>query len=207
MLMLLWTGCQTGEGSPGVEDASTTAHADSLKARVVEEIRTRVESEVNGLEGLPPDEESRPLRMMRWYEETGFQPLWVDGTGPLPVVERLLDVLTSAADEGLSPEAYPAGRIEQLVRAVQSADSVSVADLVELELLCTSARAVRDAPCVRSCLARRGDAHVEYAGAGGGCDVGPATAVVVEGSRRGARFGHAGGAGLRGAEERPSAVP
>ncbi|HHP7237853.1 L,D-transpeptidase family protein [Longibacter sp.] len=139
MLMLLWTGCQTGEGAPGVEDASTTAYADSLRARVVEGIRTRVESEVIGLDGLPPNEESRPLRMMRWYEETGFQPLWVDGTGPLPVVERLLGVLTSAADVGLSPEAYPAGRIDERVRAVQSADSMSVADLVELELLCTSA--------------------------------------------------------------------
>jgi len=138
MMLLLWTGCQTGEGSPGVEDASMTAHADSLKARVVEGIRTRVESEVNGLDALPPNAQSRPLRIMRWYEETGFQPLWVDGTGPRPVVERLLDVLTSAADEGLSPEAYPADRIDERVRAVRSADSMSVADLVELELLCTS---------------------------------------------------------------------
>lgn len=61
-----------------------------------------------------PGNEAQRSSLLRLYRAHGYQPQWVGEEGPLVGAEQLLQLLRQAEREGLEPQNYPIGAIEQL---------------------------------------------------------------------------------------------
>lgn len=109
--------------------------------KVRERIRTRIEAERQGLNGLDATLADRAV--MRFYERRGFQPAWVGDNGPSPAAAELARALAGAREQGLQPDDYHASAVDSLRRVIQRTFSArAVADPAlagDFELLCTDA--------------------------------------------------------------------
>ncbi|MEM7567233.1 MAG: L,D-transpeptidase family protein, partial [Pseudomonadota bacterium] len=52
--------------------------------------------------------------LLSFYAERAFEPLWTDDAGLTPTAARIGDWLSTAADDGLDPAAYPMPRLSRL---------------------------------------------------------------------------------------------
>jgi L,D-transpeptidase YcbB len=79
----------------------------------------------------------------RFYRGRGFEPAWVNETGPRPVADSLLWAVEGAILEGLEPTHYHLVRIRDIYadvrRAYITGDRLEPARLVDLDLLLTDA--------------------------------------------------------------------
>src|SRR5262245_3535443 len=84
-----------------------------------------------------------PDGLVRFYEDRGFRPLWLGNDGPLPQVDRLLQVIRQAEREGIKPIGYHLSCIAQLLAETgwhnAHEQPQSLRAWVDLELLLTDA--------------------------------------------------------------------
>lgn len=84
-----------------------------------------------------------PAVLQEIYTARSFRPAWIDGRGPLPPVEALLNAIRQARQEGLKPEEYHLAAMTALVSAWGAGreDNLSfpIAKQIDLELLLTDA--------------------------------------------------------------------
>jgi len=98
-------------------------------------------SPVNVARYVPQKPDSLRWRLTRFYRERRSTPAWVDSHGLLGRGRELVDVIDSAATEGLNPTDYDTPRLEALIKETHSgplAASPDPAKLAELDVLLTS---------------------------------------------------------------------
>ena len=146
-LALVLAGCNSESASQesAEELARRGAEANSLTRVVMERIRIRVEAERSGLDGVAAAADGGetvhlPTSVAQWYEHRTFVPVWVDGTGPRPLVDSLLTALDMAPSEGL-PDTYHRDEIQARVQELRahSGTRPPIHELVDLEFLCADA--------------------------------------------------------------------
>jgi len=132
---------------PGLAWTQPTTSSSSLLDSVREQLRTRVEAERRGLDGLDPQGEAvrAEASVLRFYEERGFEPAWIGPKGPKASVDSLVAALRRTGREGLNPDGYHAEAIVALREEIRE-DRATSKDrrrdpgrLSDLELLCTDA--------------------------------------------------------------------
>lgn len=126
---------------PGPAQSQTGQQAPPPIDSVREQIRTRVEAERRGLDGLDVRGTAvhTSASALQFYEQRGFDPAWLAENEPTPAVDSLLAALRRADREGLDPNDYHVERIAKLQRKHHSAARASPRRLSDLEFLCTDA--------------------------------------------------------------------
>jgi len=90
---------------------------------------------------LPQKPDSLRWRLLRFYRQRSSTPAWVDSHGLLGRGRELVDVIDSAAVEGLNPADYHTPQLSALLKETHSgplATSPDPAKLAELDVLLTS---------------------------------------------------------------------
>lgn len=114
--------------------------AMNLTEQVREQIRTRIEATELPLELTIGKEtlhaaEALPL----FYEERAYSPAWSGIDGILPQAEALLDAIRGAYREGLRPQDYHLGKIEEILednrRSPEGKRQLDAGRLADLDLL------------------------------------------------------------------------
>jgi murein L,D-transpeptidase YcbB/YkuD len=82
--------------------------------------------------------------LQKFYEPSGFAPVWVQGSQPVPQALSLIERFRDAAKKGLDPEDYDASRWEERVRALQSSASGPAAARFDVALTVCTMRYVSD---------------------------------------------------------------
>ena len=97
------------------------------------------------LEGMRwPDFSDYRKWLQKFYEPSGFAPVWVQGSQPVPQALSLIERFRDAAKKGLDPEDYDASRWEERVRALQSSASGPAAARFDVALTVCTMRYVSD---------------------------------------------------------------
>ncbi|PKN34991.1 MAG: hypothetical protein CVU61_06435 [Deltaproteobacteria bacterium HGW-Deltaproteobacteria-19] len=107
-------------------------------------VRPALQARFDGLaNGSPPlcraETPCRSARLADFYRQRAFGPAWVLRSGPSPQADRLLAVLRSAGQYGLSPTDYHVDAIQGLLTAWRNAGKWTPAESAEFDLLCTDA--------------------------------------------------------------------
>jgi murein L,D-transpeptidase YcbB/YkuD len=119
--------------------------ADSMLNREVQEhIRIDIESTVLSPEIINGKEIIHAVAALRqFYKRRDYQCAWITNRGPVPQVESLLQSIRTVYEDGLRPEDYHLGEIEELENQVVShfgePKSVEPRKLADLDLLLTDA--------------------------------------------------------------------
>lgn len=102
---------------------------------VQEALRIRLETAAD-LRRLTVDGEviHAAQRLLSYYARRGFEPVWVDESGPRPAMRELLDALHGADADGLLPADYHAPPLSRALEA-RSGEAPVPARLVDIELL------------------------------------------------------------------------
>ena len=97
------------------------------------------------LEGMRwPDFSDYRKWLQKFYEPSGFAPVWVQGSQPVPQALSLIERFRDAAKKGLDPEDYDASRWEERIRALQSSASGPAAARFDVALTVCTMRYVSD---------------------------------------------------------------
>jgi murein L,D-transpeptidase YcbB/YkuD len=91
-----------------------------------------------------PDFSDYRKSLQKFYEPSGFTPVWVEGSQPVPQAWSLIERFRDAAKKGLDPEDYDASRWEERIRALQSPASGLAAARFDVALTVCTMRYVSD---------------------------------------------------------------
>jgi L,D-transpeptidase YcbB len=82
--------------------------------------------------------------LQKFYEPSGFAPIWVQGAQPVPQAVSLIEVFKDAGKKGLDPEDYDASRWEERIRALQGSSGGPAAARFDVALTVCTMRYVSD---------------------------------------------------------------
>ena len=82
--------------------------------------------------------------LQKFYEPTGYAPVWVHGSQPVPQALSLIEVFRNAGKKGFDPEDYDASRWEQRIRSLQDSSSASALARFDVALSVCTMRYVSD---------------------------------------------------------------
>ena len=104
--------------SPGAAAEPQGNHgAEQVRNRLEMRIMDRVENRGFACRGEPIcGIELMPL----FYAQRAYEPVWVDGRGPLPAAARLLDLIRQSRNEGLQPAVYHLAAAESMLAELQA---------------------------------------------------------------------------------------
>jgi len=119
-------------------------NAQALSELVYEHLQNRIETELVLPNTAIEDEYTfTTSRLSRFYGRRNYLPAWISNDGPLPQVDALIKTIREANREGLMPDEYNLGEIEDKLREIrQSKDTNTPIDpstLVSLDILLTEA--------------------------------------------------------------------
>lgn len=117
-----------------------SVEAQSLPDLVRPVLKARLDGPANGAPPLCRAETPcRSARLADFYRQRSFGPGWVLKNGPSPQAERLLAVLWTAGQYGLSPTDYHYEAIRNLQSSWRIAGKWTPVEGAEFDLLCTDA--------------------------------------------------------------------
>ena len=115
-----------------------------LSEQVHKHLQNRIETEFVLPNTAIEDEYTYTTSMLsRFYGRRNYLPAWISNDGPLPQVDALIKTIREANHEGLMPDEYNLGKIEDKLREIrQRKDTNTPIDpstLVSLDILLTEA--------------------------------------------------------------------
>ena len=115
-----------------------------LSEQVHKHLQNRIETEFVLPNTAIEDEYTYTTSMLsRFYGRRNYLPTWISNDGPLPQVDALIKTIREANHEGLMPDEYNLGKIEDKLREIrQRKDTNTPIDpstLVSLDILLTEA--------------------------------------------------------------------
>ncbi|NPU83262.1 MAG: L,D-transpeptidase family protein [Syntrophaceae bacterium] len=117
-----------------------SANAQSLPDLVRPALKARFEGLANAAPPLCRAETPcRSSRLADFYRQRAFGPAWVLRNGPSPQADRLLSVLWTAGQYGLSPTDYHYEAIRSLLAAWRISGKWTPGEGADFDLLCTDA--------------------------------------------------------------------
>ncbi len=119
-------------------------NAQALSNLVRDHLRNRIETGI-AHPNIPFEDENTYITSLlsRFYGRRSYLPAWIGVDGPLPQVDALIKTIREANSEGLKPDEYNLGKIEDKLRVIQQSRDMSTpidpSTLVSLDLLLTEA--------------------------------------------------------------------
>lgn len=136
---LLSAGCRKAQNTDMAIPGDSPIDKEQT-GQIAERLRDRIESA-----GTPPHivvasdlilaSESLPV----FYEKRLYEPAWLDHSRLATQAESFLRIVRHADQEGLQPEDYHVRRIDAVLEQMRQPQSMTVDDLVDLDLLFTDA--------------------------------------------------------------------
>ncbi|HUH66868.1 MAG TPA: hypothetical protein VLZ07_10585, partial [Syntrophales bacterium] len=121
--------------SPVVSDSGTLS--EDVRDHLTHTVGTEAVSERGSRVGMP----AVSHLVLEFYEARKFQPAWSDDYGLSPIAFDLLSVVRAARQEGLNPDDYNPGRIEEMLAGFykdrNGTGAFDAAKLAELDLMLT----------------------------------------------------------------------
>ena len=119
-------------------------NAQALSELVHEHLQNRIEKELVQPNTAIEDEYTYTTSMLsRFYGRRNYLPAWISNDGPLPQVDALIKTISEANHEGLMPDEYNLGKIEDKLREIQKSKDTNTpidpSTLVSLDILLTEA--------------------------------------------------------------------
>jgi L,D-transpeptidase YcbB len=116
-------GCTSKEGaspSAATSQESVATLSPEVSAAVAQQLRA--ESAAGRLADLRwPDFTDYLAHVQKFYDSTGYQPAWVQGTKPTPQALEMIKALEASEGQGLNPEDYDASRWASRMATMSSA--------------------------------------------------------------------------------------
>jgi murein L,D-transpeptidase YcbB/YkuD len=117
-------------------------HVQALSEQVREHIQSRIDKELLLPNTAVEDEYTFITSMLsRFYARRNYLLAWFNDDGPLPQVDALVSTIREANREGLRPDEYNLGTIEDKLREVRQAQEMNTmldpSKLISLDLLLT----------------------------------------------------------------------
>src|SRR5574341_580509 len=115
-----------------------------LSKQVREHLQNRIDKELIQQNTAIDDEYSYTTSMLsRLYGRRNYLPAWISNDRPLPQVPALIKTISEANHEGLMPDEYNLGQIEDKLREIQKGKDTNApidpSTLVSLDILLTEA--------------------------------------------------------------------
>ncbi len=115
-----------------------------LSKQVREHLQNRIETELVQPNTAIEDEYTYTTSMLsRFYGRRNYLPAWISNDRPLPQVDALIKTISEANHEGLNPDEYNLGKIEDKLREIQKSKDTNTpidpSTLVSLDILLTEA--------------------------------------------------------------------
>lgn len=119
--------------------------APDVSDTIQDRLRTRIEAARQGQTGafrVGPVQVQAQATVIRYYQQTGFAPTWIDPNGPTSLADSLVSALRAADRDGLRPADYHVAVIDSLRRTLRAqaaaGASLDPQRLADFELLCTN---------------------------------------------------------------------
>ncbi|MGH7800437.1 MAG: L,D-transpeptidase family protein [Thermodesulfobacteriota bacterium] len=115
-----------------------------LSQQVREHLQNRIDKELLSQNTAIEDEYAfTTSRLSRFYGRRNYLPAWISNDRPLPQVDALIKTIREANREGLNPDDYNLGKIEDKLREIQKSKDTNTpiypSTLVSLDILLTEA--------------------------------------------------------------------
>src|SRR5579864_4199324 len=82
--------------------------------------------------------------LRKFYEPTGYAPVWLQGTQLVPQAQSLIDRFKDAGKKGLDPEDYDASRWEERIHSLRDSSNASALARLDVSLSVCAMRYVSD---------------------------------------------------------------